>query len=166
MSALPIEMGAVLGLMASLISDGELSRRTFFRHLPPPDQDFALFGGQAFGQEPQFIGIDAHCHVFNAHDLPVRGFVQSVVFGDPDDTVILDPSPEASRELLPWVGALLVEFLLSGGAPSAESELREIEFGAPAFVIEAPTGPTTQQGVQACDCAPQHSVSQRRGDIL
>ena len=78
-------------------------------------------------QDSGLVGIDAHCHVFNAHDLPVRGFVQRVLFGDSEDLVILDPSPAASRELVPWVGAVLVELLLTGAAPSAEDELREIE---------------------------------------
>src|SRR3546814_601111 len=113
------------------LSEWEFSRRAFLRALAATGSGFAC--GQAFGQEPGLVGIDAHCHVFNAHDLPVRGFVQRIVFGDSEDTVILDPLPEASLQLFPWIGAVLVELLITGGAPSAESELREIESGASAF---------------------------------
>ncbi|MGB0085948.1 MAG: hypothetical protein WBP94_11315 [Rhodomicrobiaceae bacterium] len=43
-------------------------------------------GGPSFAQtaarNAQQRVIDAHCHFFNAKDLPVQGFVQQVVLGD------------------------------------------------------------------------------------
>ena len=85
--------------------------------------------------------IDAHCHVFNASDLPVGGFVQRVVLGDPEHQVVLGPDPRASRAALPYLAALLIQ-LLSGPAPTAESELAAIERGgmpAPRSIAGRPT---------------------------
>ena len=66
--------------------------------------------------------VDVHCHVFNASDLPVRGFVQRVVLGDEEDQVALGPE---ARAVLPWIGAILIE-LLGGGAKTADEELAEM----------------------------------------
>lgn len=73
--------------------------------------------------------IDVHCHVFNAADLPIRGFVQRVVLGDGEDQVVLGDNRLETQAALPWFGAVLIEILASG-APSAQDELREIESGA------------------------------------
>ena len=70
--------------------------------------------------------VDVHCHLFNASDLPVRGFVQRVVLGDPEDQVVLGPDARSSRAALPYLAALLVE-LLSGPTPTAEAELAAID---------------------------------------
>jgi predicted TIM-barrel fold metal-dependent hydrolase len=66
--------------------------------------------------------VDVHCHVFNASDLPVRGFVQRVVFGDEEEQVVLGPE---ARAVLPWIGSVLIE-LLGDRAKTAEEELAEM----------------------------------------
>ena len=66
--------------------------------------------------------VDTHCHVFNASDLPVRGFVQRVALGDEEKQVVLGPT---GRALLPWIGATLIE-ILGSGAKSAADELAEM----------------------------------------
>ena len=53
--------------------------------------------------------IDVHCHVFNARDLPISGFVDHVILHDGQT------SPA-------WVLDLL-ESILRGGAPTADEEL-------------------------------------------
>jgi predicted TIM-barrel fold metal-dependent hydrolase len=134
-----------------------ISRRLLLTSLAA-SASYAGFGHRlSWAQDSGLVGIDAHCHVFNAHDLPVRGFVQRVVFGDSEDLVILDPSPAASRELVPWVGAVLVELLLTGAAPSAEDELREIDEGQPAFV--GPPGAPGEDGVRDLALALRSTLS-------
>lgn len=144
--------------MVFVPSNYVLSRRSLVRAVTAAGLGLVFSRGRAFAQEPDLSGIDAHCHVFNAHDLPVRGFVQRVVFGDGEGVIILDPSAEASRQLLPWVGAVLIELLLTGGAPSADGELREIEFGLPSFV-----GPSEvragDEGIQELALALRNTLS-------
>ncbi|WP_322883383.1 hypothetical protein U8C37_25410 (plasmid) [Sinorhizobium medicae] len=75
---------------------GRLDRRRFVQGaggsllLPlifagPPGNWRALAQGTA-------AGIDAHCHIFNASDLPVQSFLQRVIFEDYEDASV----PEAS----------------------------------------------------------------------
>ena len=66
--------------------------------------------------------IDAHCHFFNAADIPIRGFLERVVFQDYPTTTL--PSPRSS--LLPSLDlsvfrgmvATLADFLLRSNAPT------------------------------------------------
>ena len=69
--------------------------------------------------------VDVHCHVFNASDLPVRGFLQRVVFEDYGEqaTDFALPSPLAA------LIAVLVDFL-QVGVPTAEEELADLGPGA------------------------------------
>lgn len=67
--------------------------------------------------EPQ---VDIHCHLFNAADLPVRGFVRSTK---------LHNVPLADRL------ARLVDRLVQGSAPGFEAELALLD-----TLLEAPTG--------------------------
>jgi predicted TIM-barrel fold metal-dependent hydrolase len=72
--------------------------------------------------------IDAHCHFFNAADIPIRGFLERVVFQDYPTTTL--PSPRSS--LLPSLDlsvfrgmvATLADFLLRSNAPTPRQELQ------------------------------------------
>ena len=61
------------------------------------------------------LQIDAHCHVFNASDLPVQGFVGDVLTHD----------GTFSRELGRYVAAVL-QSISDGFAPSAKAEANKI----------------------------------------
>lgn len=82
---------------------------------------------QATEETSPFPIVDVHCHVFNASDLPVRGFLQRVVFGDAEDQVVFDSDSARARALIPWLGATLVKLLLR--APNADVELSELRRG-------------------------------------
>src|SRR5688572_20341737 len=59
--------------------------------------------------------VDAHCHFFNAADIPIRGFLERVVFEDYPETQIVGPSSFGpSLGLSVWRGliATLADFLL------------------------------------------------------
>ncbi|RWO88572.1 amidohydrolase family protein [Mesorhizobium sp.] len=116
----------------------ELTRRRFMQGVAALLPACFLPTGALLAQEAGIV-TDVHCHVFNAHDLPVRGFVQRVVFGDAEATVVPHESPEVNRALAPWIGAVLVRQLLTGAAPSAEMELRTIEAQADAGIESAPS---------------------------
>lgn len=73
--------------------------------------------------------IDAHCHVFNAADLPIRGFVERVVLGNGEDQIVLGDNLIEAQAAHAGFVAVLIETLASG-ALSARDELREIESGA------------------------------------
>jgi len=66
------------------------------------------------------LAIDVHCHIFNASDLPVRRFVERVVFG-----VYENPSQNSGKALL---GGLVARFA-SNGAVTAAAELRQLSRG-------------------------------------
>ena len=71
--------------------------------------------------------IDAHCHFFNAADIPVRGFLERVVFEDYPDTQVPGPRSLAPGLDIPiWRGmvATLIDFLLKSGAPTPRQELQ------------------------------------------
>ncbi|MBB3121210.1 amidohydrolase family protein [Pseudoduganella violacea] len=81
------------------------------------------------GAPPLLAGdllVDVHCHAFNAADLPVRGFIQHVALHDDEDQIVF---AGMERALLPWLAALLIEFIGSA-AKSARAELEEIDSGA------------------------------------
>ena len=71
--------------------------------------------------------IDIHCHTFNASDLPVRGFVQRIVFGDWENQVVLDRDPQTSKAIGPALAATLIGWLSS--AITAKEELALLQSG-------------------------------------
>jgi predicted TIM-barrel fold metal-dependent hydrolase len=79
------------------------------------------FAGGAASAQAVRGAIDAHCHVFNAADLPITGFVRRVVFEDYADQVsstqLSLPSPLAG------LVATVVGFLGQAGVISADEEL-------------------------------------------
>lgn len=81
-------------------------------------------------------GIDVHCHVFNASDLPVGQFVQRVALGDYEDTVTLQGELGPEESFLGSLASFLTE-LLSRPAITAEQEAALISQGEP---IESLTG--------------------------
>jgi predicted TIM-barrel fold metal-dependent hydrolase len=71
--------------------------------------------------------IDAHCHFFNAADIPVRGFLERVVFQDYPNTQIPSPrslSPSLDLSVFQGMVATLIDFLLKSGAPTPRQELQ------------------------------------------
>ncbi len=76
---------------------------------------------------PGLRAVDTHCHVFNASDLPVRGFVQRVVLSDEEDQVVLHPDQPTARAIGPWFAGILIDILSNGGAPSAAAELKHMD---------------------------------------
>jgi hypothetical protein len=50
--------------------------------------------------------VDVHCHVFNAHDVPVRRFVELVYLEKYPGGSLLDPLVD------------LIEFIMLSGAPT------------------------------------------------
>jgi predicted TIM-barrel fold metal-dependent hydrolase len=72
------------------------------------------------------LRVDAHCHLFNASDLPGQRFVQRVVLEDAERQVVLGGDPARSRAAIPALAGLLAR-ILGSGAPTAEAELRAIE---------------------------------------
>ena len=92
-------------------------------------------------------GIDTHCHVFNASDLPVKGFIQRVVFEDYEDAAV----PEAVEIPSPFAGLLatLISFLKLG-VISAEKENEMLIGGNEAIVGQFdPYSPSVQQELEA-----------------
>ena len=79
---------------------------------------------------PPSGAFDVHCHVFNATDLPISGFLRRVVFEDYGEQVAADalsvPSPIAA------LVATLVGFLRNG-VITAEDELEQITASAMAL---------------------------------
>ena len=73
-------------------------------------------------------GIDAHCHVFNASDLPVSGFVRRVVLGEHEDQIVFSESSADEGLLLSGLAGFLVR-ILSQGAISAEAEAAQLKNG-------------------------------------
>ena len=74
--------------------------------------------------------IDAHCHVFNASDLPVGQFMRRVVLSDYEDTVSLPAVPDP-EESLSGVLADFITRLLSRSALTAREEAEAIQRGEP-----------------------------------
>lgn len=79
---------------------------------------------------PAAGAVDAHCHLFNASDLPIRGFLRRVVFEDYED----QEAPQALR--LPSPLAALIATLarfLSVGVISADEEFAQLTGAAVAL---------------------------------
>jgi predicted TIM-barrel fold metal-dependent hydrolase len=86
--------------------------------------------------------VDAHCHFFNAADIPIRGFLERVVFEDYPETQVVNRALGASLDLPIWRGlvATLADFLLKAGAPTPRQELQCLAQGAACgdFSAESP----------------------------
>jgi len=77
-------------------------------------------------------GIDAHCHVFNASDLPVGQFIQRVALKDYEDTLTL---PSDNRESAVGGLASWLTNFLTGGSITAAEEIDALKDGR---TIESP----------------------------
>jgi predicted TIM-barrel fold metal-dependent hydrolase len=86
--------------------------------------------------EAQPTGIDIHCHVFNARDLPIVGFVV---------TVAMEDKPIASRFLKPLI--VMLALLMDSCAWPADKEAKAISQGE-LFADQAITSATTTPLVQ------------------
>ncbi len=72
-------------------------------------------------------GIDVHCHVFNAHDLPIPGFVVHVV---------LEADPLAPLQVGPLVA--FIALLIDAGTPTSDAEIADLRNGTePKFLLAA-----------------------------
>ncbi len=73
--------------------------------------------------------VDAHCHVFNASDLPTTRFLRQVVFEDfPKQSaarILAVRDPDVTDEFI----ALLLKLLGTGSAPTADEEIAFLETG-------------------------------------
>jgi predicted TIM-barrel fold metal-dependent hydrolase len=110
-----------------------LDRRQFLAQAGAVVAGGFLFGGCTSAQvqpsaAPAPFLVDVHCHVFNAADLPVRGFIQRVALGDEENQVPIGPSERAA---LPWLAAVLIE-MIGTNAKTADAELAEIQRGGAA----------------------------------
>src|SRR5262245_3407329 len=57
--------------------------------------------------------VDVHCHVFNAQDIPISGFVKLVYF-------------ESNGTIPDWI-LQLIEFIMRSGAPTASDEIQYLK---------------------------------------
>lgn len=89
-------------------------------------------------------GIDVHCHLFNASDLPIRGFLRRVVFEDYEDqeNAFALPSPLAA------LIATLVGFLRNG-VVTADEELRQLTESA--MSLSEPFDPFSPEAQRALE---------------
>lgn len=86
------------------------------------------------GMLPNYSGrIDVHCHVFNASDLPVEGFVRRVVLGDGGPQAVLEARESTEAFGLPALATFLVD-ILGRRAISARREADQLKNG----VLEKP----------------------------
>ncbi|AIC29523.1 amidohydrolase 2 protein (plasmid) [Rhizobium etli bv. mimosae str. IE4771] len=73
--------------------------------------------------------VDAHCHVFNASDLPTTRFLRQVVFEDfPTQSaarILAVRDPDVTDEFI----ALLLKLLGTGSAPTADEEIAFLDTG-------------------------------------
>ncbi|MDW9463584.1 amidohydrolase family protein [Sinorhizobium meliloti] len=130
---------------------GRLDRRRFVQGaggsllLPlifagPPGNWRALAQGTA-------AGIDAHCHIFNASDLPVQSFLQRVIFEDYEDASV----PEASAAVPPQLAGLLATLIsfLKLGVISADTELAQLTANEESLLSQYdPFSPRVQQELE------------------
>ena len=100
-----------------------MERRLFLRSLASLLAS-APFAGTALGQTPPQASarrfIDVHCHLFNAADLPVRGFLQRVVLSD---YATANHASVASRSVWRGMVAKLAEYVIRRQAPGPQAEL-------------------------------------------
>lgn len=110
-----------------------VGRRRFLRSAALIPVGFSLLGCTAratsvpCAQEPM-NAVDVHCHIFNAADLPVKGFIQRVVFEDYEEQAVFSLPANQAALALPWFAAVLVKFVLHS-APTADEELEDLSAG-------------------------------------
>jgi len=86
-------------------------------------------------------GIDVHCHVFNASDLSVSGFVQRVLLKDYEDQVIFKAEEAKQEAFLEGLAGLLIK-IISLPAVTAKDEYNSIV--NPKFTITSALEPEEQ----------------------
>ena len=97
------------------------------RHLLLTGACFAIWPRGTSAEEsenanPAEALIDVHCHVFNASDIPVRGFVQRVALGDEENQRRPVVDADGERAPLPALASILIA-LLSSSTITAKQEL-------------------------------------------
>jgi hypothetical protein len=124
--------------MGDRVAACEISRRQFAIGSGLLVMASGLAGTATRAQQASAIGpgrdaIDVHCHVFNASDLPVAGFLRRVVFEDYEEQVTPDafrvPSPIAA------LTASLIGFLRHG-VITAEEELERLRTDRATISVE------------------------------
>jgi predicted TIM-barrel fold metal-dependent hydrolase len=120
------------------VAASEISRRQFAIGSSLFVMASGLTSSAARAQQASAVGagrdaIDVHCHVFNASDLPIAGFLRRVVFEDYEEQV----TPDALRLPSPVAGliATLIGFLRHG-VITAEEELERLRTDRATISVE------------------------------
>ncbi|MGB0084464.1 MAG: amidohydrolase family protein [Rhodomicrobiaceae bacterium] len=106
-----------------------MDRRSFLQTLIVlglTNQGIFSAGAQTAQGRAQRRFIDAHCHFFNAKDLPVRGFIQEVVLGDYAELRPLPATGQLPMAESVWKGlaSLLIKQILGAGTPDPREEMQ------------------------------------------
>jgi len=111
--------------LLQLLAGSAVLGATGCAELPPPPDQPAI--------RPDSTAIDVHCHVFNARDLPIVGFVLDVV---------LEGKPLAQLALGPLVTTIAL--ILDSSSWTAEDELAALKGGIvrPFMVRRTPVSET------------------------
>jgi len=112
--------------------------------------------------------VDTHCHFFNAADIPIRGFLERVVFQDYPDTQIPSRSLQPSLDLPIWRGLVstLVDFLLKSGAPTPREELQCLSRDAACGDFSTLSPEVASRSLQASDAAEAPAKSRDLSNAL
>jgi predicted TIM-barrel fold metal-dependent hydrolase len=111
--------------------------------------------------------VDAHCHFFNAADIPIRGFLERVVFEDYPDTQVPSQTLQPSLDLPIWRGlvATLADFLLRSSAPTPRQELQCLAQAAACGDFSA-LSPESPQGLAASEAPATDAKTRVLGNVL
>jgi len=145
------------------MSGYNVDRRKFLALIGSLPLAYSCFGAAQLGAQSSVTAssaastIDVHCHVFNASDLPIHGFLQRIVFGDEEDQVIFDPDGSRARALFPWLGATLVNMFVS--APDADAELAYLR-DQPRALSGSSTGRDSKEGQERLRRALEQTFSE------
>jgi predicted TIM-barrel fold metal-dependent hydrolase len=86
---------------------------------------FETLGQTAPAPELEHI-VDAHCHVFNAADLPVEGFIEKVVLADPSQNAqLVSAAQHYPGAVVAFIHALAL--VVRPAAPSSQEEIDLID---------------------------------------
>lgn len=85
------------------------------------------------------LPVDIHCHLFNAADLPVHGFVEHVVLGDHKRAQFPLSEPTEAGGVLKELVLLLIDILRSGAITAAD-ESRDLDQAQPLERMDADDG--------------------------
>lgn len=132
-----------------------MQRRYFLKQLSL--SAVALTTGCGGGTSPSAPGegvalVDAHCHVFNASDLPTTRFLRQVVFEDfPKQSaarILAVRDPDVTDQFI----ALLLKLLGTGSAPTADEEI--------AFLVTGRNGKRASLNLDSARAAAIEDTSQ------